>query len=91
MEQTSTLVSDLLERNSTNVRNDCGFSRLRTRMQEVELEALDRAVELIKLDNGSGKAKVYSCQWLTEVLNKHGYKISSSTISRHLSGRCSCE
>lgn len=91
MEQAKSLVEELLSRDIDTNRIDCGFTRLRNQMDVEEVEALDKAMDLIKLDNGSGKAKVYSCQWLTGVLNKHGYKISSSTISRHISKRCSCE
>jgi arginine repressor len=91
MTQAQSLVEDLLSRSPEKIRNSCGLTRLRERMSEEEAEALDRAIELIRLDTNSGKAKVYSCEWLTGVLNRHGHTISASTISRHLSKRCSCE
>jgi hypothetical protein len=91
MAQAQSLVEDLSSRTPDSLRNSCGLSRLRDRMSSEEAEALDRAIELIHLDTNSGKAKVYSAQWLTSVLNKHGHAISASTVSRHLSKRCSCE
>jgi hypothetical protein len=91
MEQKANLITDLLSRKSDVVKTKCGLTRLREKMDEEETEALDRAVELIKNDNKLGRAKVYSSQWLTAVLNKHGHSISSSTITRHITGRCNCE
>jgi hypothetical protein len=91
MEQKANLVTDLLSRKSDVIKTKCGLTRLREKMDEEEAEALDRAVELIKSDNKLGRAKVYSSQWLTAVLNKHGHPISSSTITRHITGRCNCE
>lgn len=91
MEQEANLVTDLLSRKSDVVKTKCGLTRLREKMSPDEADALDRAVDLIKNDNKLGRAKVYSSQWLTAVLNKHGHSISSSTITRHITGRCNCE
>jgi thioesterase domain-containing protein len=91
MEQGTSLVTDLLSRDSRELKTKCGLTRLKESMNDEEAEALGRAIELVKSDNSIGKAKVYSSQWLTEVLNKHGHFISSSTIARHISGRCNCE
>ena len=54
-------------------------------------KAVNKAEEEIKVDTGNGRAKTYSCSWLSEVLTKNGYPVSSSTISRHMNGRCGCE
>jgi hypothetical protein len=91
MTQESNLVDDLLSRSIEEIKTKCGLTKLRESMSTEEVEALDKALELIKTDHNSGRAKVYSAEWLTAVLNKHGHPISSSTISRHLSKRCSCE
>lgn len=91
MEQQANLVTDLLSRKADVVKTKCGLTRLRESMNSEEAEALDRAVEMVKNDNKLGRAKVYSSQWLTAVLNKHGHSISSSTITRHITGRCNCE
>ena len=91
MEQEASLVADLLSRKSDVVKTKCGLTRLREKMSPEEADALDRAIDLIKNDNKIGRAKVYSSQWLTTVLIKHGYQISSSTIARHITGRCNCE
>jgi hypothetical protein len=91
MAEVTSLVSDLLSRSVDEIKTKCGLTKLRESMSAEEAEALDKALDLIKGDNNSGRAKVYSSEWLTAVLNKHGYTISSSTISRHLSKRCSCE
>jgi hypothetical protein len=91
MEQGTSLVTDLMSRRSEELKTKCGLTRLRESMNDEEAEALGRAIELVKTDNNIGRAKVYSSQWLTEVLNKHGHLISSSTIARHISGRCNCE
>lgn len=91
MAETASLISDLLSRSVEEIKTKCGLTKLREAMSPEEAEALDRALELIKGDHNSGRAKVYSAEWLTSVLNKHGHSISASTISRHLSKRCSCE
>lgn len=91
MAQESSLVDDLLSRTVEEIKTKCGLTKLREAMSTEEVDALDKALELIKTDHNSGRAKVYSAEWLTSVLNKHGHPISSSTISRHISKRCSCE
>lgn len=91
MAEEPSLVSDLMSRSVDEIKTKCGLTKLKESMAAEEAEALDKALELIKSDNNSGRAKVYSAEWLTAVLNKHGHSISASTISRHLSKRCSCE
>ena len=54
-------------------------------------EAIDRAIELIREDDGQGRSKAYSVSWLTGALRKNGYSISMSTIQRHINGDCPCE
>lgn len=60
-------------------------------LPEQEQEALRNAIENVKKDERSGKAKQYSTTWLSNVLTTNGYPISRSSVSRHLSGVCSCE
>jgi hypothetical protein len=91
MEQESTLFDDLTSPVSTGGKNDCGLTKLRQQMNAEEAQALDRAVDMIREDAGSGRSKVYSSQWLTGVLRKHGHDISSSTVARHVAKRCRCE
>lgn len=85
------LVDDLLMREPSNVKMECGFTRIYQALDEKEKTAVDAALERIKNDTGAGRAKVYSYSWLAEVLKKNGYSISSSTIARHMTGRCNCE
>lgn len=91
MEQDSSLFDDLTSPVDTVSKTDCGLTKVRQHMGEEEAQALDRAVEMIRDDAGSGRSKVYSSQWLTGVLRKHGYDISSSTVARHVAKRCRCE
>ena len=91
MEQASSLFDDLTSPVSAGSKNDCGLTKIRQQMGEEEGQALDRAVEMIRDDAGSGRSKVYSSQWLTGVLRKHGYDISASTVARHVAKRCRCE
>lgn len=60
-------------------------------LSEEEQEALRTALENVKKDERSGKAKQYSTTWLSDVLTANGHPISRSSVSRHLSGVCSCE
>ena len=85
------LVDDLLMREPSNVRMECGFTRIYQALGDKEQAAVDAALERIKNDTGAGRAKVYSYSWLSEVLKKNGYSISSSTIARHMTGKCNCE
>lgn len=91
MAQDSSLFDDLNSPSSTVSKSDCGVTKIRDRMEPDEAQALDRAVEMIREETGSGRSKVYSSQWLTSVLRKHGYDISSSTVVRHVAKRCRCE
>lgn len=91
MEQVPSLLDDLSSPSSAGPKKDCGLTKIKEQMGPDEAQALDRAVEMIRDDAGSGRSKVYSSQWLTGVLRKHGYDISSSTVSRHVAKRCRCE
>lgn len=53
-------------------------------MSEDERQAVIRSLDLIRSDTRRGKARVYSCAWLSEVLTSHGYPISRTTIRRFL-------
>lgn len=91
MDQVPSLLDDLASPVSIGQKKDCGLTKIREHMGPDEAQALDRAVEMIRDDAGSGRSKVYSSQWLTGVLRKHGYDISSSTVARHVAKRCRCE
>jgi hypothetical protein len=91
MEQDSSLFDDLTSPVPADGKTDCGLTKIRQQMNTDEAQALDRAVDMIREDAGSGRSKVYSSQWLTGVLRKHGYDISSSTVARHVAKRCRCE
>ena len=90
-EQASSLAQALLLPREQNTSMVCKFSRVREDMSEEEQKALDRAVEMVRRDNGMGKGKVYSASWLTKVLKQHGHNVSISTIQRHVNGECCCE
>lgn len=85
------LVDDLLMREPSNVKMQCGLTRIYLSLSDKEQAAVDAALERIQNDNGAGRAKVYSYSWLAEVLKKNGHQISSSTIARHITKRCGCE
>jgi hypothetical protein len=70
---------------------DCKLTRIRAKLAENEQDALDKAVELIKVDDGLGRSKVYSASWLCSVLKQFGHSISASSVQRHLNGSCGCE
>lgn len=91
MEQAPSLFDDLTSPVPAGLKNDCGLTKVRQQMDVEEGQALDRAIEMIRDDAGSGRSKVYSSQWLTGVLRKHGYDISASTVARHVAKRCRCE
>lgn len=91
MDQDSSLFDDLTTPVPTFDKLDCGLMKIKRHMGSEESQALDRAVEMIRNETGSGRSKVYSSQWLTAVLRKHGYDISSSTVARHVAKRCRCE
>lgn len=90
-EQASSLAQALLLPREQNTSLVCKFTRVKDGMSEEEQKALDRAVEMVRKDNGMGKGKVYSASWLTKVLKQHGYSVSISTIQRHVNGECCCE
>lgn len=91
MEQEMSLFHDLVSPGPRLENVDCGLTKIQKQMNSEESQALDRAVEMIRNEAGSGRSKVYSSQWLTGVLRKHGYEISSSTVARHVAKRCRCE
>jgi hypothetical protein len=85
------LVADLLSREPSNVKMICAFTRLLAALSDEERTAVENALERVKTDTGEGRARVYSYTWLADVLKKNGHPISSSTIARHVTGKCSCE
>jgi hypothetical protein len=91
MSDSSGLIRDLLDRQVNPVRQKCSFTQIKESMSEEERKAVENAEVAIKSDTGNGRAKAYSCTWLSDVLTKNGYAVSASTISRHMTGRCGCE
>ncbi len=91
MSDSSGLIKDLLDRQVNPVRQKCSFTQIKESMSEEERKAVENAESSIRSDTGNGRAKAFSCTWLSDVLTKHGHAISASTISRHMTGRCGCE
>lgn len=91
MSDSKGLIKDLMERNTGSMKQKCSYTRIKENMPVDEAEAVTNAENAIREDSGNGRAKIYSCTWLAEILTKNGYSISSSTISRHMNGRCGCE
>lgn len=88
---TTGLVHDLTTRGVSETRTPCKFSLIQQVVSPEESEALSNAMSLIKDDRGVGRAKVYSYEWLVDVLSKHGHQISTSTLGRHARGKCGCQ
>lgn len=84
------LASDLTGRTEDDVKVLCAVTRLLNTLEGEDKVALESAIKKIKEDQGLGRAKVYSSNWLSGVLRKNGYNISSSTVSRHMKGSCGC-
>ncbi len=91
MSDSNSLIKDLMERNTGSIKQKCSYTRIKESMSAEEAEAVENAEKAITTDSGNGRAKIYSCSWLSEILTKNGYSISASTISRHMNGRCGCE
>lgn len=68
----------------------CKLMRIKPLLDDSDQEALDKAVEAIRADNGNGKSKSYSVSWLHRVLKGLGHSISTSSIQRHINGDCGC-
>lgn len=88
--QESNLLRDLLSPKDGVTSDTCKFTRAKEKTTAEEQEALDRAVDLIRGDNGLGKSKTYSASWLTKVMKQNGYNVSISTIQRHINKECCC-
>lgn len=85
------LLADLTEEFS--VERKCRFGEIRELLASSsteELQALDDAVSKIRSDERMSRSKVYSNQWLSDILTKNGYSISRATVSRHVNKECSC-
>lgn len=89
-EQKTSLLDALLSPRTNLSADACKFSRTVARMSTEEQEAINRAIDLIREDNGLGKSKSYSASWLTKVMRQHGYNVSISTIQRHVNKECCC-
>lgn len=89
-ESKSNLLRDLLAPRDNATADSCKYTRAKQKTSEEEQEALDRAVDLVRADNGLGKSKTYSASWLTKVMRQNGYNVSLSTIQRHVNKECCC-
>jgi len=83
----------LLEDLQTEVKKEttCLLKTIFDSLSDEEKGALRTAIDNVKADERLGKSKQYSTTWLANVLNDNGYAISRSTITRHMTGECSCE
>lgn len=88
---TRSLYDDLMEPRLNANQVHCKLSVIMSDMETKDIEALNRAIALIKADRGQGRSKTYSASWLTQNLRKHGHSVSISTIQRHINGECPCE
>ena len=66
----------------------CRFRMIRNGLDENDRDALDEAVETVRLHRVTGGPKTMS--WLHRVLNDEGYEIGIHTIQRHINQICSC-
>lgn len=83
------LLEDL--QNTPTKERSCTVHSILSSISLEERKALLTAIERVKSDERSSRAKQYSCQWLADVLASNGYNVSRSTVSRHINGECSCE
>lgn len=91
MSTAPSLVHDLTTRTQSDTRTPCVVGAIKKGMTQEEVDALNKALSLIQSDNGVGRAKVYSYEWLADVLAKHGHSVSTSTLGRHARGKCGCQ
>lgn len=78
------LIEVLQRREREVLKSTTLFETLLQSLPEEEREAVEKSLDLIKKDDRNGRAKVYSCAWLSEVLTNHGYPVSRTTIRRYL-------
>ena len=90
MDSTS-LINDLLNPQKETIKVSCKLGKLLEGLAEDERNALDKSIVQVRSCMDQGKTKVYSSVWLSKVLRKHGYHISTSTVTRHVNKECSCE
>lgn len=91
MSTAPSLVHDLTTRTQSDTRTPCAVGSIKKNMTPEEVDALNNALSMIKGDSGIGRAKVYSYEWLADVLSKHGHNVSTSTLGRHARGKCGCQ
>jgi hypothetical protein len=87
----SALINDLIQPQKENKQASCKLGRMLVVLPSDTSEAMQKAIELIRSTDYQGKNKAYSCVWLSKVLKKNGYPISTSTVQRHVNKECSCE
>lgn len=69
----------------------CRMKTIFDSVSEDEKSALKLAIQRVKDDERLGKSKEYSATWLSDVLTGNGYPVSRSSVTRHITGVCSCE
>jgi len=78
------LLDDIQNREHYSFTNTNGFKTIINSLNEEERLAVEKSLDLIRKDDRKGRAKVYSCAWLAEVLTNHGYPVSRTTIRRYM-------
>ena len=66
----------------------CRFRTIANGLDETDRQALDEAVETVRLHRITGGPKTMS--WLHRVLNDEGFEIGIHTVQRHINQICSC-
>jgi hypothetical protein len=87
----NSLIDALKSPKDTTIQLSCKFMQVHKVLSIEEQDALDKAIDGIRLDAGLGKAKKYSASWLAKVLRSFGHDVSVSTVQRHVNKECSCE
>lgn len=87
----SSLINDLLNPTKKLTQQKCKVGRMLDMLPDDTSDAINKAIELIRTTQYQGKNKTYSSVWLSKVLRKNDYPISTSTIQRHVNKECSCE
>lgn len=87
----SSLINDLLNPQKEEKQINCKLGKLLGQLSSEEVEAIKKALEMIRTSQYQGKNKTYSSVWLSKVLRKNGYPMSVSTVQRHVNKECSCD
>ena len=80
----SPLVTAINDRKLNREKAPSAFQLFLNVLSDEDQLAVSKALDLIRKDERKGRAKVYSCAWLAEVLTNHGYPVSRTTIRRYM-------